>query len=131
MSQTHQTAPKYIIQLARKFRKEPTPPEVFLWECLRERRFNGFKFRRQHPVGRYIADFFCHEASLVIELDGKIHTEKERKIYDRIRDEELALRGLSVLRITNSELFKEPEKLLNKIASHLPTPLSFRERGRG
>ena len=119
MTNTHRTAPDYIIVLAREFRKNPTEPEEFLWECLRERRLNGFKFRRQHPIGRYIADFFCGDVGLVVELDGKPHTEADRIVYDRIRDEEMTLRGLSVLRIKNRELISDPVGTIERIADNV------------
>ncbi|MBI5695551.1 MAG: endonuclease domain-containing protein [Nitrospirae bacterium] len=119
MVQTHRTAPDYVIILAREFRKNPTNPEGFLWDCLRDRRLDGFKFRRQHPIGRYIADFHCGYASLVVELDGAPHNEADRVVYDRIRDEELALRGLKVLRVTNAELIKDPEGVFILIADTL------------
>jgi len=110
MNDSNKTAPEYVFELAREFRKNLTSDEDFLWECLRARRLHGFKFRRQHPIGRYIADFYCKEASLVIELDGKTHLKKGRKTYDRIRDEELSLRGLRVLRVTNEGLIEDSEK---------------------
>jgi very-short-patch-repair endonuclease len=116
MTNTHRTAPDYILILAREFRKNPTEPEEFLWECLRDRRLQGFKFRRQHPIGRYIADFFCGDAGLVVELDGAQHTEAERVVYDRIRDEEMTLRGLSVLRIKNKKLIDDPIETVGAIA---------------
>ena len=116
---THRTAPDYVIVLAREFRKNPTEPEAFLWECLRERRLHGFKFRRQHPIGRYIADFFCGDVGLVVELDGVQHTTADRVVYDRIRDEEMTLRGLSVLRIRNGELVHNPEGTVEMIVETL------------
>ncbi len=119
MTYTHRTAPDYIIVLAREFRKNPTEPEEFLWECLRDRRLHGFKFRRQHPIGRYIADFFCGDVGLVIELDGAQHLEADRIIYDRIRDEEMTLRGLTVLRIKNRELINKPVETIEMIADTL------------
>ena len=119
MNHTHRTAPDYVIVLAREFRKNPTGPEEFLWECLRERRLKGFKFRRQHPIGRYIADFFCGDVGLVLELDGAPHAEADRVVYDRIRDEEMTLRGLKVLRIKNIELVSDPEGTVGKIAGRL------------
>ena len=119
MAHTHRTAPDYVIVLAREFRKNPTEPEEFLWECLRDRQLHGFKFRRQHPVGRYIADFFCGDVGLVVELDGAQHTEADRIVYDRIRDEEMTLRGLHVLRIWNAELVKDPVGTIDKLAGVL------------
>lgn len=126
MTLTHRTAPDYIIVLAREFRKNPTQPEEFLWESLKDRRLNGFKFRRQHPIGRYIADFFCGDVGLVIELDGSQHSEGDRVIYDKIRDEEMTLRGLSVLRIKNKKLIEDPIGTIELIAE---TAIDLLHRG--
>lgn len=115
MARTHRTAPGYVVALAREFRKKPTEPEAFAWECLRSRRLCGFKFRRQHPIGRYIADFFCGEAGLVVELDGSVHSGYDQIIYDKVRDEELSSRGLRVLRIKNGELTGDPVGTIGKI----------------
>ena len=71
--------PRYVVDLARQLRKDQTTAEQLLWACLRDRRIAGAKFRRQHPLGRYIADFYCHEANLVIELEGS-HNKEGRKI---------------------------------------------------
>lgn len=93
-----QTVPGYVFELCRKLRVEGTEPEKMLWQCLRGRGFAGLKFRRQHPIGRYIADFYCAEAKLVLELDGPHHEDLEEREYDAIRDEYLNARGLRILR---------------------------------
>lgn len=120
MTENIKKVPRYVMELARGFRKAPTSTEDFLWQCIRDRRLNGYKFRRQHPIGRYIADFYCHDLSLVVELDGKYHAGEEAGIYDRIRDEEFSLRGLKVIRIAAKELITNPEKVFATIISHLP-----------
>lgn len=74
-----------IIQRAQELRKSSTPTEEIVWELLRDRRFLGLKFRRQHPISQYIADFYCAELNFVIELDGKIHNTQQE--YDAERDE--------------------------------------------
>ncbi len=107
--------PAYVFELCRKFRKEPTTAEKFLWNCLRNRQLNGLKFRRQHPLGRFIADFYCAEAGLAIELESKVHSKAELREYDKIRKEELEARGLKVLRFENQEVLKRAEKVLAKI----------------
>ncbi len=68
-------------------RKNPTKTEEIVWELLKNRAFNGYKFRRQHPFSTYIADFYCHEKQLVLEIDGKIH--QNQKEYDQNRDAEM------------------------------------------
>jgi len=88
-----------------------------LWKCLRNRQLNGLKFRRQHPLGRYIADFYCAEARLVIELEGKVHSKAGQREYDKIRKEELEARGLRVMKFNNEEVLKRAEMILTKIVA--------------
>ena len=71
--------PRYIVESARRLRRSQTGAEKVLWGCLRNRGIMGAKFRRQYPIGRYIADFYCHEAHLAIELQGGIHEKKDQK----------------------------------------------------
>ena len=75
-----------LVERAREFRKKQTTAEALLWELLRNRQFLGFKFRRQHQFGDYIADFYCHEARLVIECDGEAHAPNEAWHHDQERD---------------------------------------------
>ncbi|PKD44989.1 endonuclease domain-containing protein [Rhodohalobacter barkolensis] len=114
---------KRVIELARELRKNATPPEKLLWAEMRNRQVCGKKFLRQHPLiyeedrGRlhfFIADFYCAEYKLVIELDGKIHD--KQKYYDRERDLIIERLGLKVLRFKNEET-KEMDKLIKKIIS--------------
>jgi very-short-patch-repair endonuclease len=98
-----ESTPHYVTELARKMRKEPTEAEALLWEAVRNNKL-GFKFRFQHPLGRYIADLYCHEKKLVVEIDGGIHNIEDVIEYDKIRQAELESRGLRVLRIRNEEI---------------------------
>jgi Uncharacterized protein conserved in bacteria len=91
----------------------------FLWQVLRNRKVAGLKFRRQHPLGKFVVDFYCHEAKLVIELDGNIHEMPEVKVYDKDRQETIEQLELTVLRFTNDEIFNNLESVVNKISSHL------------
>ncbi|MBP8959672.1 MAG: endonuclease domain-containing protein [Bacteroidales bacterium] len=102
---------KVIRKHARELRKEMTESELILWKYLRNRKLSGYKFLRQHPIpykadykgiNYFIADFYCDEKKVVIELDGQIHD--ERKEYDIFRDKELKEKGLHILRIRNEEL---------------------------
>jgi very-short-patch-repair endonuclease len=106
--------PPYLVELARNMRREPTTPETWLWTCLRARQLGGAKFRRQRPLGRYIADFCCDEARLVIELDGEIH--RTQVEYDTTRDGTLAAAGYRVLRIANRTVVNDPELVLLRIS---------------
>ena len=108
---------------ARAFRREPTPAERRTWEALRNRRCGGLRFRRQEVMGQYIADFYCPEVRLVLEIDGGIHDAPEQQNRDRWRDDALRERGLWVLRLRNAFVMRAtPEHLrrvlLDAIASH-------------
>lgn len=87
---------------ARRLRRDQTPSETRLWEALRGLRLDGWKWRRQAPVGPFIVDFLCLEAALAVELDGGIHAEQADR--DARRDAYLRARGLQVLRFWNSEV---------------------------
>jgi very-short-patch-repair endonuclease len=103
----------------RVLRGRATDAERLLWRLLRTRQFVGLKFRRQHPVGPYIVDFYCADRRLVVELDGGQHFTVEGQAYDRRRTEYLAARGIRVVRFTNSDLFENAEGVLEML---LPVP---------
>lgn len=90
---------------ARSMRHGPTEAERRLWSLLRGRRFSGFKFRRQFPIGNYIADFVCLDARLIIEADGSQHTESPR---DLIRDAYLRAQNFRLLRLWNNDILARP-----------------------
>src|SRR6267142_2421940 len=96
-------------QRARALRQKPTWAEKKLWRILRDRRFSGYKFRRQHPFGYYFLDFYCAEAKLVLETDGFMHGHPDRQKYDSERDEFLRANGIKVKRIWNWQLRREIE----------------------
>jgi cyclase len=100
-----------IFEMAKALRKNMTEAEKVLWGYLKAG-LSGFKFRRQHPIGVYIADFYCHPFKLIIELDGKIHDRPEVKLLDEQRETDLRRWGYEVIRFTNDELFKNIEKVL-------------------
>jgi very-short-patch-repair endonuclease len=97
---------------ARSLRHTTTPLERRLWGQLRSRRFVDFKFRRQAPIGPYVADFVCYDAKLIVELDGSQHAESAR---DAIRDAVLERRGFKVLRFWNNQVMREEESMLEAI----------------
>ena len=101
--------PRYVISLARQLRGSQTSAEDALWACLRNRRLVDAKFRRQHPMGRYVADFYCHEAHLVIELDGSAHNEEAQREYDAARQEIIEQQGITVLRFENDQVMRNSE----------------------
>ncbi|WP_395945303.1 endonuclease domain-containing protein [Brevundimonas sp.] len=88
------------VSRARVQRRALTPPEARLWVCLRRHGLAGLKFRRQHPIGPYVLDFYCAEAKLAVEVDGEVHSHPDRIQHDRRRTEWLERQGLMVLRIS-------------------------------
>jgi len=103
-----------ILQLARDHRHPLTPAEAKVWTRMRNRGL-GFKIRRQHPIWRFIADFYCAEAKLVIEIDGDTHAEPDQEEYDQARTNWLEERGYKVIRFTNHDAHRNLDNLLNEI----------------
>ena len=101
------------VKHARGLRQAQTDAEQKLWHCLRNRQFMGLKFRRQAPIGLFIADFVCAEAKLVIELDGSQHG--EQKPYDVERTRCLRAAGFHVLRFWNNDLLSNTASVLESI----------------
>lgn len=108
-------APKESFSKAWRMRYNPTDAEKILWECIRSNRVNGLKFRRQHPVSLYIADFYCHQLKLVIEVDGDYHSSKEQVEKDKERTDILNSNGLEVLRFSNKEILENIDLVLKSI----------------
>jgi very-short-patch-repair endonuclease len=109
--------------LARQNRRQPTPAEKLLWGHLRNRQLAGFKFRRQHAIERFIVDFYCAEAWLVIEIDGPIHDYTAEG--DAIRQRILESTGLTVIRFSNDEVLRHTEAVLAHIAAAAKTSPSL------
>lgn len=119
----------FTLSAAKSLRTNMTDAEKVLWGVLRAKRFYGLKFRRQVPIGKYIADFVCHSAKLIIELDGGQHNDEEIKEADRLRTLFLENEGYNVLRIWNDEIFTNIEGVCEKILNSLS--LCGRGLGRG
>jgi very-short-patch-repair endonuclease len=109
------------VELARRraLRRNSTDVEAALWSQLRAKRFTGFKFRRQHPLGPYILDFYCPARRLAVELDGGQHFEPSAQAYDARRTAYLRDAGLEVLRFPNDVVFKELPAVLDAIGRAL------------
>ena len=90
--------PQEQTRFARRLRREMTAAEAMVWRALRGSRLAGLKFRRQVPIGPYVADFLCHEAKIIVEVDGPSHDDPEQSLLDRERDAWLESRGFRVLR---------------------------------
>jgi len=114
-----------IMMFAKELRERQTPAEEFFWQFCRDRKIAWLKFRRQHPIGRSIVDFFCKELELVIELDWSVHNSPEAKINDKVRQKNIELQWKTVLRFTNQEVFDNIEKVIQTITSIKNTPPLF------
>lgn len=101
-------------QAAAILRKYTTAAEKHLWEKLNKKQL-GYKFRRQHPIKFFIADFYCHQLKLVIEIDGEIHRLPERKEYDNNREAELEQLDIRVIRFTNQEVRDNIDGVIEEI----------------
>ncbi len=104
---------------AKKMRSVPTDAERVIWELLRGKKLEGFKFRRQHIIGPYIADFICLKAKVIIEVDGLVHQLPEHQLNDRERSVWLEGKGYTVIRFSNEEIFKNSDRVLEIILKKL------------
>ena len=111
----HKEAIGKLYQYGRELRRESTEAEKLLWIELRNRKLNGLKFRRQHPLDKFIVDFYCNEKKLAVELDGNVHDEKINKEYDEARTAMLAGLSIIVLRFRNEEVISNMKDVLKKI----------------
>jgi very-short-patch-repair endonuclease len=112
-----------LLKLAGELRKSMTPAEKILWQKLRNKNVKGYRFRRQHPIKVFIADFFCYEAMLVIEVDGEIHTQARQSERDHERTQVLKELGIQELRFSNQEVFENIEKVIHRIETVLTKTL--------
>jgi very-short-patch-repair endonuclease len=113
-----------------------TDAEKQLWERLRKKSLGGLRFRRQHPIGPYIADFFCNEVGLVVEVDGGIHHAKEQELKDRLRNFAMKKHGLAVIRFSNEQIANDIDDVLARIKAAIearihPPPKSNPQSGEG
>ncbi|MDR0792158.1 MAG: DUF559 domain-containing protein [Chitinophagaceae bacterium] len=118
----NEATPK-MFELAKELRKNMTDAEKLLWNYLKTG-VNGLKFRRQHPIGMYIVDFYCHKVKLIIELDGSIHDKEEIKKHDEVREDDLRKWGYNILKFRNEILFTGIEKILFTIKTKVEDLLS-------
>ncbi len=113
------------IEFAREQRKEPTRAEEILWEAVRRKQL-GVRIRRQHPIDKFVLDFYCAEARLAIEVDGPVHDEQQG--YDRWRDKQLATWGIEVMRVPEERVRKELEAVVREIREKLEAWLAPEEK---
>ena len=121
-----------LLKFAKGMRHQPTNAETLIWTALRGARLQGFKFKRQQPIGTYIVDFVCFEHSLIIEIDGGQHGDEVSK--DRERSNWLRRQGFRVLRFWNNEVMERKDDVLESIIRALrenPSPQPLSHKGRG
>src|SRR5438105_4153456 len=102
-----------MTERARRLRREMTWPEKLVWSRLKNQQLLGLKFRKQHPIGPFIADFFCASLSLVVEIDGMSHTDVEA---DAERQKRLEERGLTVVRFSNDDVIGDLDSVIQNLA---------------
>lgn len=112
------TSPE-IFRRAAILRKRMTPAEKVLWQRLKNRDLLGYNFRRQHPMGRFIADFYCHPVKLVIELDGSIHQKYDVIIRDMERSKMMESWGITILRFENDRVLDNIEYVMTTIVKQI------------
>ena len=110
----HYSASKTIFQYAEVLRKNMTEAEKIVWERLCKNQLD-VRIRRQHPIFKYIADYYCHELKLVIEIDGGIHLTHENKEYDINRDVTLIEFGIQIIRFTNDQVINNLDQIIEEI----------------
>ena len=108
-----------IFERANSLRNNLTASEKYLWNELKNNKIKGYRFKSQHPVSRFIVDFYCHKAKLVIEIDGSIHNEQDIIERDEGRTSELEEFGLKVIRFTNEQVIGNIENVISEIKTHL------------
>jgi very-short-patch-repair endonuclease len=115
----HKKSSPVLYEYAKQMRRNSTEAEEALWHRLKNKQVVGLKFRRQHPIDKFIADFYCHEKRLVIELDGSIHAHDEQRDLDKGRTDTLNEFGIKVLRFKNEEILDNVEEVIKKITGHI------------
>ena len=118
-TENRRAAGQRLISNARRMRHEPTDAERKFWFAVRGRKFGGYKFKRQYPIGCYIVDFVCLEHRLIVELDGGQHARQEG--YDEERTAFLQARGFRVMRFWNDEFLKHPDETMEGVLLALET----------
>jgi len=112
-------ASKNIFQRANELRNNMTLTEKIMWDELKNRRIFKVRFRRQHPIDIFIADFYCHEIKLVIEIDGEVHLDEEVRAYDDGRTHDIEKYGITILRFTNDDVINHRAKVITEIRNKI------------
>ncbi|MGI8925413.1 MAG: endonuclease domain-containing protein [Tepidiformaceae bacterium] len=116
------------IPAARRLRRPQTATEAALWEGLRDRRFLGLKFRRQHAIHNFVLDFYCPELQLAIEVDGPVHDDQEQRTRDHDRQQSMEARGIRFIRIPTASITANIDDVISQLATSIsPLRSSARE----
>ncbi len=107
---------------AKALRKDSTSAEKLFWRLVKNRQFENLKFRRQHPIGSFIVDFYCHEKRLVIELDGSVHEDEFIKQYDKRREQVLKSFGLIIVRFENGDIIRNLDLVIGELREVISIP---------
>ena len=110
------TSPE-IFRIASELRKNMTEAEKLVWEKVRKKQILGLRFRRQHPIDKYVVDFYCHSTRLVVEIDGGVHLTHENKEYDKVRTMDLENLDLTVIRFSNKQVLENIKEVIDSITS--------------
>jgi very-short-patch-repair endonuclease len=118
--------PGKTVKRARALRRTMTLPEVVLWQVLRDHP-GGLRFRRQHPAGAYVLDFYCAAARLAIEVDGEVHGRGNMPERDAVRDAALAKHNIATLRVPARDVLEDPDAVIRQIVSQAGARLPLRQ----
>ena len=112
-----------LVPLAKKLRNQSTQSEIRLWHYLKNKQFHGFRFHRQKPLLNFIADFYCYDLQLIIELDGYTHQFEETIIKDELKTEKLMKYGLTVVRFIDKEVMDNLDGVMYVLEKYIPADL--------
>jgi very-short-patch-repair endonuclease len=115
----HAGANPYLFKYARDLRKRQTDAERIVWEMLRDRKFQNLKFRRQHPIFDFVADFYCHSLKLIVEIDGGYHDLPEQAIYDQERDKHFEEYSYNVIRFPNKDVLFDLKSVRRRLREYI------------
>ena len=118
-----------VFEKAKMLRENMTEAEKILWQHLSNNKMEGFRFKAQHPIGKFVADFYCHKAKLVIEVDGKYHEETEQREYDENRSDAIEHFDIKIIRFANEQVYYTIDLVLAEIKRelHLLVPEAQKE----
>ncbi len=122
-TEMHYGAKPRLFEYAAEMRKKPTATERIIWEVVKTAPFDQYRFRRQHPIGAFIADFYSHRLKVVVEIDGGYHLDREQMMLDSFRDSDMNAYGIKVIRFTDKEVLNDVSSVKARIAHFVNTAL--------